>query len=413
MASQIHIIGLGVAEEANLDNRAAKAFAECEVVCGWERHRAIVEPLLSASQQFIEVKKLHELKKQLEDSTVSHIAVIASGDPLFYGIGRWLAKQFAAEALSFYPAVSSIQAACHKQGLSLQDVHVVSLHGRPLNHLRSQLKANRILVILSDDMSQPQHLAQECLAANFEESIITVHERLGYEDERTNRFSLEKLDANDIEFNPLHVSVIEVRGRGGVLPEFPGIPDEHFETGTVPGKGMISKREVRLAILSLMQTNAEDIVWDIGAGCGGVAIELAHWNPDAKVYAIEFDKQRLNYLTENRCRFGVEKNLTIIAGRAPEALKSLPKPSKVFIGGSDGELKDLLQLVWEYLPQHGVLAASAVIDSTKAQLSAFSESLSDGDVESVEIGVKRGSLVEGKLSYVAKLPVEIFKFTKH
>lgn len=230
---------------------------------------------------------------------------------------------------------------------------------------------------------------------------------------------------NNLSFDPLHVTVIEVMGEGGVLPEFPGIPDAHYITGAEPGKGMISKREVRLVILSLMQASNNDIIWDVGAGCGGVAVELAYWNARASIYAIEHHDTRLEYLHANRERFGVKQNLHIIAGRAPEVLESLPKPTKVFIGGSDGELNTLLHYAWQQLPIGGVLVVSAVMPSTQQQLVAFAEGLANmakqsegqyADIESVKVAIERGSIDSSirpySLSYQPKLPVEIFKLTK-
>ncbi len=271
-------------------------------------------------------------------------------------------------------------------------------------------------MVLTDNMSQPQALAKACLDAGFEQSVIRVCERLGYSDEKLSQFFVADLMDSDREFDPLHVSYVEVLGVGQHMPEFPGIEDANFHTGQAAGKGMISKREVRLAILSYMQASRHDVIWDVGAGCGGVAVELALWQPLAEVYAIEFHPQRLHYLNQNREKFGVVKNLKVVEGRAPQVLQTLPKPNKVFIGGSDGELKHLLEGIWQDLPAGGVLVASGVIESTKSQLSDFAHSLVQqndaASVESVEISVKRGEIKHQQLQYAAKLPVEIFKYTK-
>ncbi len=413
----IHIIGLGVAETAELTASSNQALTNADIVIGAERQLAVVNQQLKSTQQRIVLPKLAELTTIIQNNADQSIAVLASGDPLYYGIGRWFSTRFETARLQFHPAVSSIQAACHRLGVALQDVNVISLHGRPLASLRTQLKRQQRLLILTDQHSQPQRLAQECLAAGFNDSTITVCENLGYQKETISRFFVGELSQLDRNFDPLHVSYIEVLGHGGVLPEFPGIPDHHFVTGEVAGKGMISKREVRLSILSYMQVNKGDVVWDIGAGCGGVAVEMALWQPQADVYALEFHPQRLEYLHQNQQRFGVVKNLHIIEGRAPEALAKLPAPTKVFIGGSDGELEQLLVNIWQLLPENGVLVASGVINTTKQQLQAFAKTLKPAQVESVELSVKRGELVKGEssqheLSYTAKLPVEIFKLTK-
>ncbi len=429
----IHIIGLGVAEVAMLTLQASEALAHADCVIGSERQLATLTSVLNTidreipTQVFPAFSELPQLIASLSEKT---IVVLASGDPLHYGIGRWFSHNICHSALHFYPAVSSIQAACHQLGLSLQDVDVVSLHGRPLEKIRTQLHRNKHLVILTDQYSQPRTLAQECIAAGFDQSRLTVCENLGYQHQRVQQFSAAELQ-HDTEtvFDPLHVTIIQVAGAGGVLPEFPGIPDEHYMTGAEPGKGMISKREVRLAILSLLQPSAQDIIWDVGAGCGGVAIELAYWNERLNVYAIEHHPERLGYLADNCSRFGVSHNCHIIAGRAPEALATLPAPNKVFIGGSDGALLQLLQYTWQQLPVGGVLVASAVIESTQQQLSHYAETLNEqacgkaAEISSVEVAIRRGTFPSTtdisqdtehahSLCYQRKLPVEIFSFKK-
>lgn len=411
--AQLHIVGLGVCESVELSTQAKKALRCCDIVIGSQRQLdTLGTELDGANVTKVELPKLTQLKAFIKSSNAKAIAVIASGDPLHYGIGRWFVKNFANGDLSFYPAVSSIQEACHRFGLSLQDVSVLSLHGRPLEKIRSKIRSNTTLVVLTDKFSQPQVLARECIAAGFEQSTVQVCENLGYAEEKLSSYTVQDLALSDVSFDPLHVSIITVAGKGGVFPEFPGFPDTVFETGTEPGKGMISKREVRLTILSFLQPANGDVIWDIGAGCGGVSVELAYWNEKVIVHAIESHQQRLQYLATNQRRFGVLSNLNIVSGRAPEILAELPVPNKVFIGGSDGELNTLLHQVWRQLPLGGTLVAAAVMASTKQQLQLFAQTLKEWQVESVMLGVSRGSLSAKKLTYIDKLPVEVFCFRK-
>lgn len=421
--NNIHIVGLGVAETAVLSVVVQSIINDADIIIGSERQLATITPLPSGrsreqQEKNVVLPALSELRSLLDLHKGKLIVVLASGDPLYYGIGRWFSKHFSPASLRFYPAVSSIQVACHELGLALQDVEVVSLHGRPLEKVRTKLHRNKKLVVLTDKHSQPQILANECLAAGFEQSILTVCENLGYKQQRIRRFLAAELANEDRRlFDPLHVTVIDVLGNGGVLPEFPGIPDAHYLTGEVAGKGMISKREVRLVILSLLQVSKDDIIWDIGAGCGGVSVELAYWNETATVYAIEHHQQRLQYLLQNCRRFGVTHNINIIEGRAPEILKDLTPPNKIFIGGSDGELKALLKRAWDILPVGGVLVASAVIGSTKKMLTQFVETTKNAVVESIEVSIKRGDIKvndhkKNELVYESRLPVAIFKVVK-
>ncbi|NQZ13112.1 MAG: precorrin-6y C5,15-methyltransferase (decarboxylating) subunit CbiE [Algicola sp.] len=285
---QISVIGLGVSDKAQFNTQAQQAFEQSEIVIGADRQLAVVDDWLQPHQQLITLPSLSELKNWLEQHQDKTITVLASGDPLHYGIGRWLVRQFGIDRLDFYPAVSSVQAACHALGIALQDVEVLSLHGRPVEKIRSKLCKAQQLVVLTDKHSQPAILAQACIDAGFAESTLWVCEMLGYPQQCIRQFSpLALIKNTDLSFDPLHVTVIQTKGRGGVLPEFPGIEDASFITGSAPGKGMITKREVRLSILSLMQPSNNDVIWDIGAGCGSVAVELAYWRETAQIYAID------------------------------------------------------------------------------------------------------------------------------
>ena len=413
--SRIHIIGLGIAAPAELSSASTTALLECDIVIGSPRQFDLIKKLLdnNKQKQRIELPKFDVLQSLIEQYDKQNIAVLASGDPLLYGIGCWLSRNFPLNRLCFHPAVSSIQVVCHRLGLALQDVKVVSLHGRPLSNIRRYLRQRQTLIVLTDKDSNPQALAKECIGAGFSDSQLTVCENLGYPDESIQQRNVSELNA-DKQFNcsPLNICVIEVRGEGGLLPEFPGFDDTLFVTDGAPGQGMISKREVRLAILSLLQPANDDVIWDLGAGCGGVSTELAYWNERVNVFAVEQHAQRLQCLEANREKFGVTTNFHVIEGRMPEALQDLPAANKVFIGGSDGELQKLLDRVWADLPDRGLLVATAVTDETLKQLEHFSMQLEIEQLEMIRLAVSRGRLSEQTIQYQEKLPVTLFKFIK-
>ena len=476
----LHVIGLGVSETARLSDEAIAALQSCDAVYGSDRQLATVSGYLATDSKdasfsgnvictessagtdktaylndngvsqstvigpdLCVLPKLAELKDQLTDrlSNDQTICVLASGDPLFFGIGRWLKQHFEQWGISFYPAVSSIQAACHKLGLSLQDVQVVSLHGRPLISLRRHLKQNQTLVMLTDKHSYPEAIVQECLTAGFTGFTLTVCEDLGYPQERVTTVEVSSEQQIDLsalsDVSPLHVSVLQLKQvlpelipelvrpelaqsdqsqtDRVYLPEFPGIPDQHFITDGPAGKGMITKREVRLNILSLLQLAKGDVLWDIGAGCGGVAVELSYWQPGAEVWAIEHHPERLACLEANRERFGVVSNLKVVSGRAPEALNNLPAANKIFIGGSDGELPKLLDLCWQQLPEQGVLVASAVTENTRQHLLDFyqqRQQATDAQLDTLQVAISKGTELAGQLMYRPALPVTLFRFEK-
>lgn len=417
MSLSIHVIGLGVSEYAELGRQAQLAIDAADLVIGSERQLDTLRGYLSAQSKTLVLPKLSQLREKFTElqasSTQTKVILLASGDPLYFGIGRWVAQNFSDANVCFCPAVSSIQAACHRLALSIQDTQVISLHGRPLSSIYRYLKPHQTLVILTDQHSHPQALASACKQAGFAKAKISVCEKLGYSDEKVQRFTLSELLQKPADaFDPLHVSVIEAGEADTYLPSFPGIEDTHFITNSEAGKGLITKREVRLAILSLMQVSINDVVWDIGAGCGGVAVELAFWQPKARVFAIEHHPERLACLNANIERFGVVNQLQSVAARAPEALADLPVANKVFIGGSDGELPILLDQVWKQLPKGGFLVVSAVTEQTKAQLLAFVDEQSMS-FETMQIAISKGSVLANQLMYRPNLPVTLFKLVKN
>lgn len=424
----LHVIGLGVSEQAQLSDEARQALRNCAAVIGSPRQLETLEHIVKTEQKQHLLPPMTELAELLETYTQSDVCLLASGDPLYYGIGRWLLKRYPQSKLRFYPAVSSIQAVCHALGLALQDVHVVSLHGRPIATLRRHLGKHALMLCLTDAHSTPQALAQICCDTGYAKSRLWLCERMGYSNQQIREFEVIDVLQQTLEVDPLNICVLEIKAgltdqqhgktesatNAPYLSSAPGIADEHFVTDVDVGKGLLTKREVRMAILGLLPTHPKGVFWDIGAGCGGVTVEWALLQQQSQVYGIEHHAQRLSCLKANRQRFGVVDNLTVIGQRAPDCLADLPHPDAVFIGGSDGELEALLALCWQRLTGGGVLVASAVTETSKATLLQFIDSLMlpDTCVETLQIAVSKGSKLAGQWVYRPKLPVTLFRLSK-
>ncbi|MCH2041706.1 MAG: precorrin-6y C5,15-methyltransferase (decarboxylating) subunit CbiE [Saccharospirillaceae bacterium] len=424
----LHIIGLGIDHPVSLSQQSLAALQQADCVIGSQRQLASVAALHQQPSNVL--PKLADLEQLINtfDIEKNELVILASGDPLLFGIGRWLTRQFNPLWLRFHPAPSSLQAACHRLKISFQDCQILSLHGRPPENIRSALKDHQTLLILTDQHSHPQRLAQECVAAGYHQAEITILSDMGYPQEQIQNFIAVDLSELDQKFPELQVSVIKTHGVSRCFPQFPGIPDEEFITGKAPGKGLITKREIRLAALTLLQPANGDTGWDIGAGCGALAVEWAYWNQQQTVYAIEHHSQRFQCLQQNQKRFGVSQNLKPLQRRAPEVLTDLPVANKIFIGGSDGELELLLKQCWQQLPvlsdQRSIIVASAVTEDSKHILLQFYQSLQQMSAlstdnkryqtrcETLQLSVSRGEQLAGHMLYRPNLPVTLFSFEK-
>ena len=402
----VQVIGMGMELDA-LGPAARAALTQAALVIGAAAHLAAFPDLTAEQRPY--PSPMSGLWDVLRANAGRRIALLASGDPLFFGIGHTLLRHLPPEHLTFHPHVSSIQAAFARLGRPWQQAQCVSLHGRPLASLRAALQGNRLYALLTDRENSPVAIARILIETGFGESDLWVAEELGTRNERLRHFRAVELADTVTEFSPLNVVILETRGPGGGLPEFPGIPDSWFSTGAEPGKGLLSKREVRLTLLSLLAPRAGEIGWDVGAGCGGVAVEWARWNPYGTVYAVECHPERLEHLSTNRERFGVTINLHIVSGHAPEALTDLPDPHAVFIGGSSGNLHELLDTVWARLQPGGRLVASAVTEDSRAELHTF---IGDRAAEWTELSIARGERLAGQRVMRPYLPVLLMKVEK-
>ncbi len=408
--TKITVIGLGICQPPLLNAKALSALGSCDCIMGSPRqlesmaHAQVVANQSRTQPASLCLPKLKHIAHEIKG--FDHVVILASGDPLLFGIGKYLQSEFG-DQVTCISGVSSLQGACELTGLSLQDAQLVSLHGRPLNHLKRHLQPHRTLLILTDQNSHPQAIAKVLVAANLGLSKIHVCERLGYEDQNQQQFIAQDLATNSTPFASLHVTVVHTLGIGHVMPNFPGIEDAHFVTDGESGKGLLTKREVRLNILSLLQPAPQDIAWDIGAGCGGVTIEWALWNPQGQVYAIEHHDQRIACLEANKEAFGVSANLSVIQGRAPDCLKELPFPDKIFIGGSGGELGRIMQLAWQLLKPGGRLAASAVTEPSKAALRQFSLHIEQQPADYLQVAISRHDTIAGQDLLRPALPVTL------
>ncbi|MFF1699409.1 precorrin-6y C5,15-methyltransferase (decarboxylating) subunit CbiE [Streptomyces sp. NPDC058257] len=291
----------------------------------------------------------------------SKIAVLASGDPMFYGIGRALTEVLGPQGLRILPHPSSVSYACARVGWPLEDTEVITLVGRPAARLAAALHDGRRLLVLSADASTPAVVAALLREHGFGPSPVRVLEQLGGEGEAY----VEGIAGTWAHppGDPLNVIAIECR-RAPDAPRIgavPGLPDDAYEND-----GQLTKRHVRAATLGVLAPAPGELLWDIGGGSGSVAIEWMRTHPSCRAVTVERDPARARRIERNAAHLGVPA-LRVITGRAPDSLAELPTPDAVFIGGGL-TAPGLLDACWEALPVGGRLVANTVTLESEALL---------------------------------------------
>lgn len=296
--------------------------------------------------------------------------VLATGDPLCHGIASYLASRLCIEAVEVLPNLSTVQLACARLGLAWQDARIVSVHskdagewrvgaepGHGLYALAQSLRQHDRLLVLTSPDNSPDRIARLIVAEGLGDDFqMAVAERLCTPDERVVA-ELSPHDAAQQTFADPNVVVL-VRSQVRPQPVRMGLADSAYHQRQ-PDKGLITKQEVRAVSLARMQLRADSRVWDIGAGSGSVGLEAARLCPQGHVWAIEKNEADVAIAGQNARAFGVS-NHTLVHGKAPEGLDAWPDPDAVFIGGSGGELHELIALCLRRLRTGGWLVMNFV-----------------------------------------------------
>ena len=354
----LYVIGIGEDGWDDLSADSRELLYKSEIVIGGERHLKMIpgdwegERIIWASPIREAVTKILDWRPS-EPGSGKKVAVMASGDPLCYGIAAKLLRHLPIEEIWIKPALSTFSLICSRVGWSLPDIETLTIHGRPLEMLHTFVQPGAKLLVLNQDEGSPKQAAELLAARGFGKSQITVLEHLGGSKER--QFSGQADSWSHPDGAALNAMAIEcIAGtRANVLARIPGLPDDAFLHD-----GQLTKREIRAATLSRLMPVVDQVLWDVGAGCGSVAIEWMRCNPRCKAVAIEKSESRLKMIQQNAFQLGVPM-LDIVPGNAPEVLVDLPAPDAIFIGGglSGG---NMLETCWNALNPGGRLVANAV-----------------------------------------------------
>ena len=368
---------------------------------GGARHLALAAPLIKG-----EAKPWPSPFARAVDEVLAmrhrQVCVLASGDPFFYGIGSLLASQVPPVETLVVPAPSAFSLAAARLGWPLPETVLVSLHGRGLDRIRPHLHPGARILALASDSEGPAALASLLTDSGFGPSRLTVLEALGGARERMRAAAAARFDLTGIaELNTVAIQVAAEEG-ARVIAFTPGLPDALFEHD-----GQITKREIRAVTLSSLAPRRGELLWDIGAGSGSVAIEWLLADPSMRAIAVETRSDRAARIARNAAAFGVP-GLQVIEGRAPEALSDLPQPDAVFIGGGARESRVIEAAIGTLRPG-GRLVVNAVTLETEAELVAR-HAAHGGEL--TRIAVSRAEPVGGKTGWRPALPVTQWLWVK-
>ncbi len=285
------------------------------------------------------------------------IVVLASGDPLFYGIGARLVEAFGPERVTIHPNISSVAAAFARIKEPWGDVRILSLHGRSdTGELLKALAETDRLAVLTDPERNPAWLARLILEALGGGFRMAVMEALGSASERHAWYTLAAAAA--MTFREPNIALLkrETRPTPGRRPLLLGTPDGEYEHD----RGVITKSEVRAVALAKLQLAAGQVLWDLGAGSGSIGIEAALLIGSGRIVAVEKNARRIEQIKANARRFGV-RNLRVVHARLPDALKRLPKPDRIFLGGGGRDLPEIISAAARQLKPEGVMVINLVL----------------------------------------------------
>lgn len=359
--SPVVVVGIGDNGADSLSREALRRVNEADVLAGGERHLEFFPD--HPAEKWPIRDNLKEFAARLQAET-RRVVVLASGDPLFHGIAGYLANKIGRARLEVLPNLSSMQLAFARLKESWHDAALLSCHAKPIEDVIDTVRDAKKIGLFTDNENTPARIARELLKAGVGGFTAYVCENLGGSDERISACELPELV--DRSFDPLNVLVLVKRAEAPLLNKRDwtiGIPEEAFYQRQ-PLKGLITKTEVRVLSLSKMRIRPGHVVWDVGAGSGSVAVEAALLG--ARVWAIEKNKEDCDIIRRNIEKFGTDQ-VTVVPGIAPAALADLPAPHAVFVGGTGGELGEILRVCRERLVAGGRLVVNVATLENLAQ----------------------------------------------
>jgi precorrin-6B C5,15-methyltransferase / cobalt-precorrin-6B C5,C15-methyltransferase len=396
----LSLVGIGEDGIEALSPAARKILAQARLVVGATRHLALAGPLSGETMTW--PSPLADAIPEIVARRGSIVCVLASGDPFFYGVGTLLSAHVGPQEMQCFPAPSAFSLAAARLCWSLQDCCLISLHGRAFERIIPALQPHAKILCLSWDETTTTRLAKLLCERGLGQSRIIVMEAMGGMRERTRAATAEAFRMEGID--PLNVVALEIvaTAQSRVLPVANGLADSWFETD-----GQLTKREIRAVTLSSLAPRRGELLWDVGAGSGSIAIEWLLADPANRAIAIEAREDRASLIRRNAGNLGVP-HIEIITGRAPEAFANLRQPQAIFIGGGASDA-DLLDAAYSALAPGGRFVANAVTLEAEAELIRRFKSQRG---ELVRIEVARANSLGSFQAWRPAMPVTQWSLTK-
>jgi len=391
----LSIVGIGEDGWSGLSKVAQQAVESADIIFGGARHLAFL-PNSSA----VRVAWQSQISQSIDELLIQYrgrslVSVLASGDPMLYGVGALLTRRLDPSEYQVIPQVSAYSLACARLGWPIAETSLISLVNSPVETIMRYLFQGQRLVIYSKDGSTPESVTHLLVEHGYSHSQITVLERMGGPSERRQDGVASTWRSNDCA--DLNVIAVICLADPGVYPlsTVPGLPDDAFETD-----GQLTKREVRAATLARLAPLPGQTLWDVGAGTGTVGIEWMRFHSSCRCIAFEERPDRAERITANATRLGVPA-LQVVLGSAPSTFESAPLPDAIFVGGSVGT-PGLLETCWDRLPSGGRLVANAVTVAGETALASWQATWGG---ELVRIAVSRAVPIGGVLGWKPLSPI--------
>ncbi len=351
MKPWLTIIGIGEDGWEGLSAKARVAIEQAENIIG--SSRTLAKLPASKTKQHEWPQPFSAVIDQVTPMRGQPTVMLATGDPMNYGAARKILSFIPKEEVTIIPHLSAFSLAAARIGWSIPDCDCFTIHGRPAANLEAFIQPDARLLVLTEDETSIAEACRRLVARGFGTSEVTVLENLGGAAEVVTTFPANKMPARD--WSPLNTLAIHCKASPSakIWSRVAGLPDDVFVHD-----GQITKREVRAATLAALAPAPDQLLWDIGAGCGSVAIEWMRSTRGCEAIAIEQDDSRRKMIAVNAEHLGTPR-LRIVAGEAPDALKGLPRPHAVFIGGGVGA-SGVFETAWQALRPGGRMVANVV-----------------------------------------------------